>query len=106
MIVTGKINVEVDPKEVIKSLLDKELGGGTLGSEPSEVSEELTKYYIEHHVDSGPHTVIEKKYISLEEYKFIYNLTEILKHMGIVLPPRVPSIQMKARPGSSIFGWF
>jgi hypothetical protein len=105
MIVTGKINVEVDPKEVIKSLLDIELGGGTLGSEPSEVSED-TKYYIQHHVDSGPHTVIEKKYISLKQYKYIHHLSEILKHMGIVPPPNVSLIKMKERPGSNIFGWF
>jgi hypothetical protein len=108
MIVKGTLQVDVDPKDVIRSLLDIELGGGDLITEPSEVSDDLTRYYILHHVSHGPHTVEEKKSITLDKYKYIYNLIQVLQYLGIPPTPPKPTrgtVMCKERSGG-IFKWF
>ena len=67
--------VNVNPKSVIKQLIDNQIGRN------GWIFEEDSKYYKGSEFSAGPHSIDEKEEIEKEKYDYIIALQMILKKL-------------------------
>ena len=67
--------VTIDPIDVIKKLIDAEMG------RDSWVSKDKNKYYIFYDEYYGPRSITIKELISKEKYEYIQHLKCVLNHL-------------------------
>lgn len=78
---TASLNVSIDPKEVIKSLLEQELGNGIIGEEAFNEGDRNNLFFIERYESHGPHQLPIKEYIPEERYNYIVHLVCVLDYL-------------------------
>ena len=70
-----RTKVEIDPIDVLESLIEKEIG------RRSWVFEKSGKYFIGYEVSAGCHSINEKKEIGKDFYDYIRSLQNIIKYI-------------------------